>query len=256
MALVFLAAVVTSSSAAAATKAAANLTVPAAQPPPQHYGHHAEDGGHLLDPAALFSDADTDKNGYLDGAEIRLHRGLIEGHGGKLQNAMKDMDQDNNGKVEAEEFLTHYMPRYARQVAQDEFRNADDDKDDHLSFHEWYQDVASDGNQMMHNTAVNSPEGQSKDFMRYFDKVDTNHDEKLSLAEYMADAPGYHDHFSLMDKDHNGQVNLKEYAAYQHDVLHVTDTKSMPPESDFKDMDKIQMGPSTVWKRGCHIHKT
>lgn len=60
-----------------------------------------------------------------------------------------------------------------------------------------------------------APAGQPYPSAAWFASADTDHDGRLTAAEFAADAAAF---FRRLDSDHNGELEPAEFAAYENDV--------------------------------------
>jgi len=183
------------------------------------------------DPGLMFRAGDRDRSGEMDSLELSeffTHREA--GYNGKViadmaggeDKAIALMDTDKNGKVSADEFLTHVSPSYHKAIAEEDFDNADTNNNGSLDLEEY-----KSSNYGMERV----PEFVHQGFEDHFNELDLNKDKALSKEEYVEAAS--QDHFSQMDYNHDNIVTLAEYRTHKHTHYWSEDGgKPVPPEAD------------------------
>lgn len=147
---------------------------------------------------------------------------------GTAQEAMDEMDTDKNGHADLEELLAWASPRVERYHSNADFSAADTNSNGFLTLRE-YKNTGHASSML--------PEGKDEQVHQQdlFKSLDTDHDGKVSEAEYMI-LNGL-DTFSQMDADKNGQTSLDEWSAYWTRIepgVHDKETDAI----SFKELDR------------------
>merc|ERR1712159_244394 len=181
-------------------------------------------------PEYLFRQGDTNKDDVLSADELKefykhdednYHGHEIAKHFGGEDKATAALDLDNNGVIDASEFLDYASPAHALAVAMDDFDLVDANGDKVLDLEEYKK---------THYGKERVIGGAHDGFMQHHDEVDVNKDGKITKEEWLApDSPARMDPFSHMDYNKDKLVTFEEFSKNEREHYHGLDFDS--PES-------------------------
>lgn len=159
---------------------------------------------------AHFKSIDTQNKGVIDANDIAASPRTLERDQRIAQSKIKRMDTQGSGMVDENEYLADAAARFAKLDA-----NGDGvlTPDELRGEHGWHAGKAATDKSV---GAATAPGSRHAAFAQhYFDRLDADHDGKVTLNEYLADASA---HFKRLDANNDGKLDANEIATSQETV--------------------------------------
>jgi len=207
-------------------------------------------------PELLFRQGDKNRDDFLDAKELEdfykhdednYHGAEIAKHFGSPEKATTAIDTDKDGKLSANEFLAYASPAHSKAVAEDDFDEHNENKDDHLSLDEYKE---------THYGKEKVVDGDHKGFAAHFKEIDTDNDGKITKKEWLV-SPAAQDPFTHMDYNSDTFVDFEEFARneqeHYHGLDHSSDDAKKHTREAFDELDKNKDGKLTRAEDRGHI---
>merc|ERR1711907_565256 len=199
-------------------------------------------------PDFLFRQGDKNRDDFLDAKELKdfyehdednYHGSEIAKHFGGPDKATAALDTDKDGKVSADEFLAYASPAHGLAVAEDDFDEHNEDKNDHLTLEEYKN---------THYGKERVIDGDHDGFAAHFKGLDKNKDGKVTKEEWL-NSEAAQDPFSHMDYNGDKLVSFEEFAKnekeHYHGLEHDTEDAKKHSREAFDALDKNKDGMLT-----------
>jgi len=207
-------------------------------------------------PELLFRQGDANRDDFLDAKELEefykhdednYHGSEIAKHFGGPDKATAALDTDKDGKVSANEFLEYASPAHGLAVAEDDFDEHNENKDDHLTLEEYKN---------THYGKERVIDGDHNGFESHFNAIDKDGDKKLTKKEWL-NSEAAQDPFTHMDYNGDKLVDFEEFTRnekeHYHGLDHDSEDSKKHSREAFDQLDKNKDGQLTRAEDRGHI---